>query len=306
MRTNSKRINVYYFYAYFLLLILTYEYGNAFCVPENEVQSNGFTWSTFEPIPYKPVEIDISIMRKSFERIENFRSKANEEYDKLIKECNALSEKLGPVNAKWFDNYIKNEYERIDQMIEMDPSYASKIIRDITDEIRSNPEIRYRLDSYNDYISKFKDNEYLYKNGRVNSFTWSAWLYDNQYNYKPKYDNSYNLVGYIPCDVTSLYDSINWAEVEYFIGSKGVEYIDNLWEVYFSDYNHKLSLYQELDTIEIQIRMLEELAKGEITQQERENILSSVSILKSLILDAQGKPSIEVISAYFRNLMKGK
>lgn len=280
--------------------------GMSQAIPQIRMQTSTYTPSTFTPIPYTPQTADRSILYRSMEKREARRREAYEALDKLTKECNLVSEKLGSAHRAWIQHYTDSVCGRVSNLIEIgDPSTATEAAYEAINDLRLNQGIHYRIDSYSDYVHRLNRMQENYTNGDVNPETYYVWLNKNQYKFIPKYNSKGSVIGYEPCHVSYLEKDINWDEVKRYVTSRGVANVDLLWNAYFADYACKASLRQFYDTLVTLLHIYEKnLKKNTLSQEDRATTESSVESLKKLLYDSNHEPSMGIMINNIRNSMK--
>lgn len=299
-------MNKYFLRATTISFLFTSLAGLCQSIPQMHLNAQTFTPSTFTPTPYTPQTSDYSILQKSIEKAEDREREANELYLKLIDLCKETAEELGPENRDWFNHYQSSIFSSVEELIEL--GYFQSAIKQIYESmsnLRNDKEITYRIDSWRNYMNQCLTNQINYSQGKVSPVAYAYWCTISQYKFTPEYNYSGQLIGYKPCSVPYLYESINWDSVKQYITSQGKDNVEHLWQSYFSEPTHYASLKQEFDvSCFVYDTLSKQLSDITISDEKRTNLNSTLNDLKWLLFDSAQKPSFATMTEKIRNQIK--
>lgn len=256
-----------------------------------------FQPSTFTPSTYTPQQNDYSTLQRSMQAREDRANKAYDVYGKLLEVYGEIGNLIPPSEKDWYERYAGKICQNVKDNIE-GGNYSSAIGKayEGISTLRNDKQIVYRRDSYKVYCTEMSYKGSSYNNGKVNKATYDYWLYNNQYNFKPKYDLHGNMNGYEQISVSSLHESINWDDVYNFVISKGrnSQKINDMWDLYFMDGSKLLSLFQEFEVTKFYLDYYLQMIEYEsLDNAERANLIVYTENLKKYLYNSDNKPTYE-------------
>lgn len=256
----------------------------------------------FTPVPYTPSTPDYSILQNSIQRKNERENAANNSLNALLEWCLNLVNQIPESEKDWFLSYTNPIIESITEQILLgNHQSAIQMSNNAILKFNSDKQITYRIDSYNDYLKQLEYKGSSYKIGKADKAALEYWLFKNQFKFSPKYRNG-ELIGYYPCDVSWLQESLNFDELYKFITAQGKEKnnIDKLWDIYFTDPSKYASLVQDFEIKKFRLdQSLSRLKEPGLSAEERDNIYNKITKMKKLLLDSNGTLSLD---AYIKNL----
>lgn len=301
MKTAIKYINIFQFIL-FGSLITTLSVSAQ--TPQMRLNSQEFKPAQFTPTPYTAPTQDNSILERSLQNRENRANNAVTGLSELRERCAEIKSQIAPSDYEWFQIYEDSVCGRVEEEYEAgNYQSAARLASDYKSRTYYDKEIRYRIDSYKLYCDEMSSHSSSYTNGKVNEGTYQYWLYKNQYQFNPKFDESGDIIGFNQQTVTWLYPNIDWQDAYVHITQNGKtkEQVENMWRFYFSFGGDRSgSLRQEYEVAEFYFRyyvwMLE---NEELTQGQRDQLNSDIKQINSIIIGENGEPSFD---AYVKNL----
>lgn len=276
-------------------------------IPQMRIKTSEYKPLTYTPTPYTPTRSDPTRLQRSFEEREQRANKANQAFLDLIEFCNQLKSQIAPSERDWFKNYTDSICDEIEEQIRIgNYQTAHRMSISSKSEIRNDPMVMYRIDSYNQFCDDMQNHGlYNYNNGRVTQTTYEWFCIQNQYKFMPKYDSMGKIIGYNPVRVSYLYPSINWQEVDQYMTSQSrtKDNIEHLWTLYFNYDPDKLSsLHQEFNVAKFCLDyFLSNYNNSNISQLEREQLQKDINAYRAILSNSDGEISYD---AFVENLKK--
>lgn len=174
-----------------------------------------FEVTPFQPIEYKPAEINTNILANS---IAEYNKKSQDAYstyaalDTMFSNATSKLNRDDKETMQWYDNFQKKYKDEIRQfMINGNYGDAVKFGTMLASEAANDKEFLGRQHSYETYKKQYDTIEDKFSKGSIRKETFELWKEDNPYFFTPMTDKEGNVLGGYAWEPTTVpVDDINF------------------------------------------------------------------------------------------------
>lgn len=158
----------------------------------------GFQPAVFNPMEYKPIEQDFSILERAMAKQEARQINAIEKESAVDVALGKIEAELhnDPETQNWFDNYKDNIRQQIANATNAgDYSGAINIATRLAGQVSSDSAILGRVKANQEYQTRVDETHKRAVAGKISADTERWWLANNQFKYEDVTDNNGNIIG---------------------------------------------------------------------------------------------------------------
>lgn len=158
----------------------------------------GFQPAVFNPMEYKPIEQDFSILERAMAKQEARQTNAIEKESAVDVALGKIEAELhnDPETQNWFNNYKDNIRQQIANATDAgDYSGAINIATRLAGQVSSDSAILGRVKANQEYQTRVDETHKRAVAGKISADTERWWLANNQFKYEDVTDNNGNIIG---------------------------------------------------------------------------------------------------------------
>lgn len=158
----------------------------------------GFQPAVFNPMEYKPIEQDFSILERAMAKQEARQINAIEKESAVDVALGKIEAELhnDPETQNWFNNYKDNIRQQIANATDAgDYSGAINIATRLAGQVSSDSAILGRVKANQEYQTRVDETHKRAVAGKISADTERWWLANNQFKYEDVTDNNGNIIG---------------------------------------------------------------------------------------------------------------